>query len=308
MNLIPTHLRGSCVQQGPPIGEGAMNILIPNYEILNFEAESLVVSDTGVSKIYSQSLLDVLRQLQLHTVMTKTELDEILAEKGLVVSGAFEFLEKIMPLRPVEDMYFDKVVIVHDWVGRVDLEGVVRSELSGLLEFKNLSCDLATSIRDVKCFIVFVCQSYNYDRIRSVYFDVVDASPKSAISVCWRMGGVFCVGQPYIAEIASPCHFCTIDRLVNNESAMPAKGNWASVLGFCKSKHLDVPEKPLSYYQEILVIGAVIRMIKFFTEHDGGRKFQDDVLSASYLQLSDGKISESSVSHWYMCDCLGVGR
>ncbi len=31
-----------------------MNIIIPSYEILNFETESLVVSDVGISKIHSQ--------------------------------------------------------------------------------------------------------------------------------------------------------------------------------------------------------------------------------------------------------------
>lgn len=68
-----------------------MNIIIPSYEILNFETESLVVSDVGISKIHSQPLLNVLRKLKLSNVMTKIELDELLAENGLIQSDAFDF-------------------------------------------------------------------------------------------------------------------------------------------------------------------------------------------------------------------------
>lgn len=76
-----------------------MNITIPNYEILNFEAESLLISDVGVSKIHSQSLIRALRQLKLSKLMTKVELDEVLAENGLNQNDTFAFLERAIPLR-----------------------------------------------------------------------------------------------------------------------------------------------------------------------------------------------------------------
>lgn len=76
-----------------------MNITMPNYEILNFEAESLLISDVGVSKIHSQSLIRALRQLKLSKLMTKVELDEVLAENGLNQNDAFAFLERAIPLR-----------------------------------------------------------------------------------------------------------------------------------------------------------------------------------------------------------------
>jgi hypothetical protein len=38
-----------------------MNIIVPDYEILNFDTESLIVSDFGISKIHSEGLLKVLR-------------------------------------------------------------------------------------------------------------------------------------------------------------------------------------------------------------------------------------------------------
>ncbi|WP_256581730.1 MULTISPECIES: hypothetical protein [unclassified Pseudomonas] len=72
---------------------------MPNYEILNFEAESLLISDVGISKIHSQSLIRALRQLKLSKLMTKVELDEVLAENGLNQNDAFAFLERAIPLR-----------------------------------------------------------------------------------------------------------------------------------------------------------------------------------------------------------------
>ena len=281
-----------------------MNIIIPNYEILNFEAESLVVSDVGISKVHSQPLLKVLRKLKLSNVMTKVELDEMLAEYGLHQNEAFQFLEKIIPLKSVEEIYFEKTVVVHDWGGQVDIESLFREELSGSLEFKSFSDEVVESVQPFRCFVVLLCHSYDYENVKNLYFDLARASPKSAISVCWRMGNFFCIGQPYIAEVGNPCHFCIVDRLVNNESIIPAKNNWASVLAFCKNKHVGVPTKALSLYQEMLVVGAVIRRIKFFTGYSDGFRYQDDVLHSSYLQLTDGQIFEESNSHWYMCDCL----
>lgn len=76
-----------------------MNITMPNYEILNFEAESLLISDVGISKIHSQSLIRDLRQLKLSKLMTKVELDEVLAENGLNQNDAFAFLERAIPLK-----------------------------------------------------------------------------------------------------------------------------------------------------------------------------------------------------------------
>ncbi|WP_321864351.1 hypothetical protein [Pseudomonas paraveronii] len=76
-----------------------MNITIPNYEILNFEKESLVISDMGVSKVHSQPLLKALRQLRLSSMMTKIEMDEVLSEHGLEASSVFEFLKGVIPFK-----------------------------------------------------------------------------------------------------------------------------------------------------------------------------------------------------------------
>lgn len=285
-----------------------MNIIVPNYEILNFEAESLVVSDIGMSKVYSKPLLKILRELKMFKEITKVELEELFVENGLDESSALEFIGKIIPFRRVEEVYFEKTIILHDWEGRADFEGLMKSELCANLEFRTFSENITESVHGYRCFIVLVCYSYNYDSLKKLYFDLARASSKSAIVVCWRMGGLYCIGQPYIAEVGSPCHFCSVDRLINNEAVMPAKNKWACVLAFCKNKHVGVPSKSLSLYQEMLVIGAIARKVKFFTEYGSGRRYQDDILHGSYLKLSDGEIFEECNSHWYMCECLGRDR
>ncbi|MCF5658253.1 McbB family protein [Pseudomonas poae] len=282
-----------------------MNIKIPNYEILNFDRESLIVSDVGVSKVHSQPLVNVLSKLQLSSMITKSEINELLLENGLDADKAFQYLEKIFPFKAVSDTYFEKIVIIHDWRGKVGLESLYLQELGGLLEFRNIvDTNVVKAVQDLSCFIVIVCYSYNYEVIKKLHFDLAEASPRSAISVCWPMGDLFCIGQPYIPEIGNPCHFCMVDRLVDNKSVISNQNNWAGVLAFCRSKHLSVPFKALSLYQELLVMGAVLRVIKFFTGSECVRRFQDDVLYVSYLQLSDGKIFKDSIAHWYMCDCL----
>lgn len=281
-----------------------MNIIVPDYQILNFETESLVISDLGISKVNSQPLLNAIRQIKLSNLITREELEEVLSENGLNVKDAFEFLERIIPLKGVDEIYFEKTIIVHDWEGRSYVESIFRKELSGAVEFQRFSDDVVELARDSRCFIVLLCDFYDYENIKKLYFDLMKISPKSAVSVCWRIGALFCIGQPYIAEIGNPCHFCIVDRLVNNESVIPAKSRWTSILAFCRNKHVSVPSKPLSLYQEMIVIGAIVRKVKFFVEAEGGHKFQDDVLHTSYVQLSDGKIFEEANSHWYMCDCL----
>lgn len=91
-----------------------MNIIVPDYQILNFETESLVISDLGMSKVHSQPLLSAIRQIKLSNLITREELEEVLSENGLNVKDAFEFLERIIPLKGVDEIYFEKTIIVHD--------------------------------------------------------------------------------------------------------------------------------------------------------------------------------------------------
>ncbi|MDQ0741026.1 McbB family protein [Pseudomonas sp. W4I3] len=282
-----------------------MNITVPNYQILNFEKESLVMSEIGVSKVHSQSLLKALRAIQSTSLITKEELQAVLSENGLNPDSAFGFLEKIIPFKEVEDLYFEKIIVVHSWENHERYETLFRQELSGIIEFKAFSDDIIKAVVGFRCFIVLLCHSYDYENLKKLHFDLASASPHSAISVCWPMGGFFCIGQPYIAEVGNPCHFCTVDRLLNNDSMTPEKNSWARVLDFCRARHVCTPFDSLSLFQELIIVGSVVRNIKYFTENGALRKYHDEVLSVAYVRLSDGKVFQESSSHWYMCDCLG---
>lgn len=131
-----------------------MNIIVPDYQILNFETESLVISDLGISKVNSQPLLNAIRQIKLSNLITREELEEVLSENGLNVKDAFEFLERIIPLKGVDEIYFEKTIIVHDWEGRSYVESIFRKELSGAVEFQRFSDDVVELARDSRCFIV----------------------------------------------------------------------------------------------------------------------------------------------------------
>ena len=168
-----------------------MNIIVPSYEILNFETESLVISDMGVVKVHSQPLLAALRQLKVSNVTTRAEFDALLSGNGLNPKSAFDFLESVIPFRTVEDVYFEKTVVVHAWKGRTDFEGLLTQELAGALEFVEFSSDVVASTQGLRCFVVLLCHSYDYDQVKKIHFDLAKASPQSAISVCWPMGGFF---------------------------------------------------------------------------------------------------------------------
>jgi len=75
----------------PRVGDKAMNIKIPSYEILNFEVEDQLVARVGVAKVYPRSLLTVLRQIQWPDRLTCLELEEVLSENGRAIEERENF-------------------------------------------------------------------------------------------------------------------------------------------------------------------------------------------------------------------------
>ncbi|NMZ23068.1 McbB family protein [Pseudomonas proteolytica] len=284
-----------------------MNITIPSYEILNLESEDLIVSELGISRIHSKPLLSALRKLSSRLVMAEDEINEVFSEHGLMPSCAFDFLEAAVGLRrDVGEIYFKKTIFVSDWNGRVELEKLLRSELSTCIELLGFSDDLLSLVAGKQYFIVLLCESYDYHAIKKIYFELAISAPESAISVCHRMGDVFCIGQPYMRSIGNPCHFCSVDKVINSERISPARNSWAKIMEICRVNHIEVPSKALTLYQEIVTLGAIIRKVRFYTELGNSKLYQDNILQASYLNLINGVVTEDVCVHWYMCDCLSV--
>jgi len=280
-------------------------INIQSYEILNFPAGNLVVSKRGVSKITSPPLLAALTKLKNYKNISKDEFNEILSEHGLNPEAAYEFLERTLSIREsVGDVYFEKTIVAHDWSESSDFEALLRSEIDTPLEVRNISGSLRDVVLDRKYYIVIACMNYDYDFIKKIYFDLIGVAPDSAISVCYRTGNSYCISQPYLPKVGNPCHFCSIDRLINYEEYHSSKSTWSKLLQFCKSKHIAVPASPLNILQRSLVVGAIVNKIKLLTSPDGECRYQDNILQDSYVDFNGNFVRDVPVSHWHMCDCL----
>ncbi|BCX67472.1 McbB family protein [Pseudomonas izuensis] len=287
----------------------SMKLNIQSYEILNFTSENLLVSKRGVSKINSLSLLAALSKLQSYRSISKAELSDMLSEHGLNPDAAYEFLEKTISIKEAtDDLYFEKAVVAHDWGEDSDLERLLKCEITTPLEVCESLDSLSDSVLGKNFYIVILCKNYDYDRIKEIYFNLADVAPGSAISIGYRTGSSYCISQPYLPRVGSPCHFCNIDRLMNYEGYKASKNSWSKLLRFCKSKHIAVPVNPLNVLQRSLVVGALIKKIKLLTSPDAERRYQDNILQETHVDFNGAFVRDVSTSHWYMCDCLRLEK
>lgn len=285
-----------------------MKLSIQNYEILNFNQDHIVVSDKGVSRIKSPSLLEVLKKLKDRSSITDDELYNLFNEHDLNKEEAYSSLEETINLR-VENQskYFDNVIVAHDWDDPSGFERMLNSELTT----DSLVCPLSELqqqiVKNSRQFIAIVCNNYNYNTLKTLYFRIASDAPESAINVSYVNGQHYIIGQPFIPVTGSPCHFCTIDRLVSHEMYKSSKNTWSRLLNFCRERYMPIPASPLNLYQKSLVIGVLAQKIKLMTGTSDSYRYQDNILHQTTISLSNGQIAESTISHWSMCDCLRAG-
>ncbi|MHC8309057.1 McbB family protein [Pseudomonas sp. GT1P32] len=284
-----------------------MKLSIQNYNLLNFDCDHIVISQKGVSRINSPSLLEVIRRLNNRSSITDIELSGLFSEHNLDQEDAYKSLEGIIDIKTEKDaFYFKKIIIAHDWDDTAQFESFVLDELPSSTSLCKIS-ELEQRITGDACnYIILACNNYEYNDLKKTYFQITSNHPENAISICYSNGDNYVIGQPYFPKIGSPCHFCSIDRLINHETYKPSKNTWSGLLSFCKNKHIPIPTPRHSLYQKCLIIGAIIQKIKLITGSNGICRFQDNILQETNLSLSNGHISESLISHWCMCDCLKV--
>jgi len=286
-----------------------MMINIQNYEILNFPTDDLIVSKRGVSRINSPALLAALTKLKNYKNISRVTFDEILSDHGLNPDYAYGLLEKALSItEDFSGLYFEKTIVAHDWGRNTELENLLRSEINTPLELSEISGSLVDVVSNKKYYIVIVCMNYDYDFIKKTYFDLVTAAPESAISVCYSVGNSYCISQPYLPKVGNPCHFCSVDRLINYEGYQSSRNAWSKLLQFCRSKHIAVPTSPLNVLQRSLLVGALIRKIKLLTSSDSELRYQDNILQETHVDFASTLVREASVAHWYMCDCLRLQK
>lgn len=284
-----------------------MKLSIQSYNLLNFNNDNVIISQKGVSRVKSPSLLEVIRRLNNRSSITDSELFCLFSEYNLDQEEAYKSLEDIIDIQTEKDaFYFKKTIVAHDWDDTTQLESLLLDELPSSTSVCKIS-ELPQRITgDVCSYIILICKNYEYNNLKKTYFKIASEHPGNAVSICYSNGDSYVIGQPYFPRIGNACHFCSIDRLINHETYKPSKNTWSSLLNFCRSKHVPVPTPHLSLYQKCLVIGAIVQKIKLITGSNGICRFQDNILQETTLSLSNGYVSESSISHWCMCDCLKV--
>ncbi|WP_408597099.1 McbB family protein [Pseudomonas sp. PLMAX] len=285
-----------------------MMLTIQSYDILNFPTDSLIVSRRGVSKISSPDLLAALTKLKKYTNISKVEFDQILMDHGLNPECAYEFLEKALSIKDCTNLYFEKTIVAHDWGKDNDLEKLLKSEINTPLEISEISSSLTDVVSNKKYYIVIMCVNYDYDLLKKLYFDLVVAAPESAISVCYCVGSSYCISQPYLPKVGNPCHFCSVDRLMNYEDYQSSRNAWSKLVQFCRNKHVAVPSSPLNVLQRSLLVGALIRKIKLLTSSDSDFRYQDNILQETHIDFASNLVREASAAHWNMCDCLRMQK
>lgn len=287
----------------------AMKLSVSNYNLLNFNNDHIVISRHGVSRVNSAPLLDVIRGLNNRSNITEDELYALITEHNLDRREAYESLTKIVGLKKESAIpFFEKTIVAHDWDDPDEIESLLLSELDSSTTVCRIS-DLDMHLhRDRQSLIVMAFSQYDYHRLKELYFEITSESPNSAIIVCYSNEENYIIGQPYLSVIGNPCHFCSIDRLADHETYKSSRNAWSKLLDFCRHKHIPVPSPSRNLYQRSLIVGAIAQKIKLMTGNADNYRFQDNILQETRLSLSNGQVSESSISHWCMCDCLKARR
>lgn len=285
-----------------------MKLSIYNYELLNFNGTNAIVSEKGVARVDSPAMLKILNELKSHESVTKDNLNLMFSEHNLDPQNAYNFLTTTLRIDEEQDRHhLNSTLIAHDWGEKSNLENILSCEI------ENLSvCDLDSIAtypnHEKERYIVILCSHYNYTNIKSLYFTLANRWPTSAISVCYGTADLFHISQPYIPKMGTPCHFCTIDKLISNEKHSSSTNAWSKLLTFCKNKSLNLPSPQLTLLQKSLLLGAIARTARLISGTTMTRKYQDNILQATTINLANGTVSQSSATHWHLCDCLSITK
>jgi McbB family protein len=283
----------------------AMKLKIQNYNILNFENQNILISETGVTKVNSPSLLKIITTLKGRASISDHELYDLFHQHNLDKGDAYLSLEAMLGLHhEPQDIYFDKTTIIHDWKDHDQLTSLIKTELTNITVTASVPELDQECRKETKQITILLCENYNYEKIKKTYFKHAEDHPDDAIIVGYTAGDQFIISQPYLPALGSPCHFCTVDRLIENEKYRPSNNTWSNFLNFCHAKRTSIPAPSLSIFQKTLIIGALIQKIKLLTGQGESVRYQDNILQQTSVSLVNGQLSESTTSHWCLCSCL----
>lgn len=273
---------------------------------MNFDTATLVMSEKGLSRINSPAILEALKELQpyINHDIPAQKLKEILEPKPVNAVEATAFLYQCLNIvdSPISKPY-EKVLIVYNDKAQIPALDLIKNETH--LKTTTIAAD-QFDIKitcDKQYFIVLLQSRYDYHSLKSLYFTIASANPKSAVVVGYYTPAYYCVTQPYFFEVGNPCHFCHIDRLLNYETKKNSSNNWTQLLKFSNQHGYEIPCGVQTQLQQSLAMNLLISRINLFTSNSNAKRHQDSALSSTSINLMTGKIDEEIVPHWVLCQC-----
>jgi len=277
-----------------------------NYEILNFDAEPLVFSANGFTKITNLQLTQALRRIEERHAkyITQDELTRILTEENLDPQPVMAFLEKASIIGDTaEAPYFEKIIICHDFDLSGDLKKHLEKRFHGKLEIKNLS-RYKPHHTGAPTLFVLACLKLRPVSIRSMYNEVLALNPESGASIGFISANHFHLTEAYLPSIGNPCAFCTLDRIAHYETLRTSQHHWSKVWAFCRNNQIDLPKAEIDELQLSLVFGSIVSFASKFLTAPKGKSTQDQILLSKTINLDTGAITEDISVHWPLCQCL----
>lgn len=284
-----------------------MHLKIHNYEMLNFESQKLIISEKGISKINSDPLWSVLRELQESQdgTITDAALNELIIKNELPNPTTRNFLNTAIKIQNhLKNPYFEEVLIIHNLKNATPLSKILSEEVTRKCKIIPISKLNIERLKNKRIFLHFFCEQYDYHTLHNNFFEISEKLPQAALCVSYFTADSFCVSQPFIPETGSPCHFCAIDRISSYEDYTSSNNSWTKLLRFCKKNSIVTPAKELSLLQRSLAYGLLVQRINFYTTQHMSRRYQDSVFSSATINLHTGEITEEIVPHWFLCTCL----
>ena len=285
-----------------------MQIKIQNYEMLNFENYSLIGSEKGISRIRSKRLIAALEELKAicDTPLEIKTLDSIFAKHRLDKKSTLRQLSDHLVIdNDIPPPYFEAVYILHGWDEfKEQTTSILNNEALASLSHLTLHQDTLKKINKEKSLIVLLPGSYNTERLKQIYFEISSSLPRSFLICGYFSPSTFTVTQPYSVDLGNPCLFCSLSRAIHFEAQADGACAWSAVLNFCTSNSAEFKNPKLSALQHSMVVGLILKKINQLLGDSKNKAFQDNILTNLAVNLNTGAVSEETLPHWHMCDCL----
>lgn len=238
-----------------------MHIKVNNYEILNLEADTLIYSKCGITKINSKPLTSLLADLKPleNKILQDEHFQFLLSTYSLDHGDTLEFLIATATLQRVKKQpHYTNATVYYDWDCNNQLQELICKKTTENVEFKKLD-HLSTTHKNQKQLIIIATFNVHPNTLRDAYFKISTSNPESAIIFGYFIENKYHLSQPYIPTTGNPCAFCQIDKITNFETLRPGTSQWAKLLKFCFSPPLAIPQSTPSVLQHSLILGLILK-------------------------------------------------